>query len=146
MLVEDDFPVCGEWGWRGILDVMNELQRDGKYGGFVGTGGSGLIIHRSLLPILTHTLRIHGLQHSPMPPSVPRRPADIIIQDCLFGTDLLCPHNTQEPSLVITSRLVMDHIGGSASTMRNRRYPADRWRCGWRHPFHGLTRVDVVPV
>ena len=39
MLVEDDFPVCGEWGWQGILAVMNKLQHDRKYGGFVGTGG-----------------------------------------------------------------------------------------------------------
>ncbi|KAG2124844.1 uncharacterized protein EDB93DRAFT_491446 [Suillus bovinus] len=146
MLVEDDFPVCGEWGWQGILNVMNELQRGGKYGGFVGTGGSGLIIHRSLLPILTYIMRIHALQHSPIPPSVQYRPADIIIQDCLWGRDLLCPHNSKEPVLVITSRLVMDHIGGSASTMRGRVYPADRWKCGWRHPFHGLTQVDVVPV
>ncbi|KAG1829362.1 hypothetical protein EV424DRAFT_449518 [Suillus variegatus] len=143
MLVEDDFPVCGEWGWRGILSVMNELQRGGKYGGFVGTGGSGLIIHRSLLPILTHIMRMHALQDSPIPPSVRYRPADIIIQDCLGGKDLLCPRNS---TLVITSRLVMDHIGGSASTMRGRVYPADRWKCGWRHPFHGLTQVDVVPV
>lgn len=146
MLVEDDFPVCGEWGWRGILGVMNELQRAGKFGGFVGTGGSGLIIHHSLLPILTYIMRVHALQHSPLPPSVQRRPADIIIQDCLWGTDLLCPYNSKEPSLVISSRLVMDHIGGSASTIKGRVYPADRWRCGWRHPFHGFERVDVVPV
>ncbi|KAG1717585.1 uncharacterized protein EDB91DRAFT_1190129 [Suillus paluster] len=146
MLVEDDFPVCGEWGWRGILGVMNELQRDGKYGGFVGTGGSGLIIHRTLLPILTYILRAHALQHSPLPPSVGHRPADLIIQDCLFGADLLCPHNTKEPTLVISSRLVMDHIGGSASTMKGRMYAAEKWRCGWRHPFHGFMEVDVVPV
>ncbi|KAG0694900.1 hypothetical protein DFH29DRAFT_957937 [Suillus ampliporus] len=146
MLVEDDFPLCGEWGWRGILGVMIELQRDGKYGGFVGTGGSGLIIHHSLLPILTYILRAHALKHSPLPPSVPHRPADIVIQDCLFGTDLLCPHNAKEPTLVISSRLVMDHIGGSASTMRGRVYAAEKWRCGWRHPFHGLMEVDVVPV
>ncbi|KAJ8586408.1 hypothetical protein M405DRAFT_853342 [Rhizopogon salebrosus TDB-379] len=146
MLVEDDFPLCGDWGWGGILGVMNELQRDRKYGGFVGTGGSGLIIHRSLLPILTHTLRIHALQLSPIPSSVFHRPADIIIQDCLFGADVLCPHNIDEPTLVITSRLVMDHIGGGASTARGRVYSAEKWRCGWRHPFHGLMEVDVVPV
>ncbi|OAX37934.1 hypothetical protein K503DRAFT_792726 [Rhizopogon vinicolor AM-OR11-026] len=146
MLVEDDFPLCGKWGWRGILGVMSELGRGGKYGGFIGTGGSGLIIHHSLLPILMHTLRIHALKHSPIPPSVRRRPADIIIQDCLLGTDVLCPRDAERPTLVITSRLIMDHIGGGASTAIGRMYHAEKWRCGWRHPFHGLMQADVVPV
>lgn len=48
--------------------------------------------------------------------------------------------------LVITSRLVLDHLGGSASTALGRVYGAEKWRCGWRHPFHGRQEVDVVVV
>ncbi|KAH7882678.1 hypothetical protein F5I97DRAFT_1939275 [Phlebopus sp. FC_14] len=153
MLVEDDFPLCSDWGWRGILGVMNELEAGRvsvtqvkKTGGFVATGGSGLIIHHSLLPILTHTLRAYAAIHSPLPPSLPRRPADIIIQDCLVGKDLLCPSAADRASLVITSRLVMDHVGGNVSTAKGRVYALDKWRCGWRHPFHGRPEVQVIPV
>lgn len=48
MLVEDDFPICGEWGWQGVLRVMQALKRahdtpspetTKTWGGFVGTGG-----------------------------------------------------------------------------------------------------------
>jgi hypothetical protein len=48
MLVEDDFPICGEWGWQGVLRVMQALERGHNtpspgttkiWGGFVGTGG-----------------------------------------------------------------------------------------------------------
>jgi hypothetical protein len=48
--------------------------------------------------------------------------------------------------LLITSRLVMDHIGGAASTALGRVYDEGKWRCGWRHPFHGREEVDVVVV
>ncbi|KAI6013341.1 hypothetical protein BKA83DRAFT_4360944 [Pisolithus microcarpus] len=161
MLVEDDFPLCGEWGWRGIVGVMRMLEDNrapsasmGRWGGFVGTGGSGLIIHRSVLPILTHVLRIHASLNSPLPHGIPRRPPDVIIQDCLLGTDPLCPayntfmsnSNGGSSSLVITSRLVMDHIGSDKSTAAGRAYSPEKWRCGWRHPFHGLQEVVVVPV
>ncbi|KIJ64275.1 hypothetical protein HYDPIDRAFT_175633 [Hydnomerulius pinastri MD-312] len=153
MLVEDDFPLCGAWGWAGVLGVMTELERGRtgmasvkRWGGFVGTGGSGLIIHHTLLPILTHTLRLHASMHSSLPPSLPRRPTDIIIQDCLLGADPLCPGASSGASMVITSRLVMDHIGGDASTAKGRKYDLDKWRCGWRHPFHGRPEVTVVPV
>jgi hypothetical protein len=51
LLVEDDFALCGKWGWEGIVRVMRELEKgrrvgvDGaadrldRLGGFVGTGG-----------------------------------------------------------------------------------------------------------
>ncbi|KAL4065491.1 hypothetical protein V8B97DRAFT_2025757 [Scleroderma yunnanense] len=164
MLVEDDFPLCGEWGWRGIVDVMNILENGRtsrgylrRRGGFVGTGGSGLIIHYSVLPILSHILRIHSSVTSPLPAGILRRPVDIIIQDCLVGIDPLCPaytdpqrssslYNTDSGSLVITSKLVMDHIGGDKSTFTSRQYSAEKWRCGWRHAFHGRGEVFVVPV
>lgn len=162
MLVEDDFPLCGEWGWSGIVGVMRMLESKrtpsasmGRWGGFVGTGGSGVIIHRSVLPILTHILRIHASLNSPLPPNIPRRPPDIIIQDCLLGIDPFCPaynHPTSSSNggrsgnLVITSRLVMDHVGSDKSTAAGRVYSPEKWRCGWRHPFHGREEAVVVPV
>ncbi|KAG8215390.1 hypothetical protein J3R82DRAFT_8991 [Butyriboletus roseoflavus] len=168
MLVEDDFPICGELGWQGVLRVMQALEQGHNipspettkmWGGFVGTGGSGLIIHRTLLPILAHTLRSHALTNSSLPAFMPRRPADIIIQDCLLGVDPLCPtaisskdmaegvwFAPRQPTMVITSRLVMNHIGGHASTIKWRVYDSNKWRCGWRHPFHGRPEVIVVPV
>jgi hypothetical protein len=50
LLVEDDFALCGKWGWAGVVGVMKELEAgrikndDGserlqRLGGFVGTGG-----------------------------------------------------------------------------------------------------------
>ena len=54
MLVEDDFPICSEWGWQGVLRVMQAVQRGHDtpspettkmWGGFVGTGG------RCVLPL-----------------------------------------------------------------------------------------------
>lgn len=50
LLVEDDFALCGVWGWDGIVRVMRRLEEgrvhadDGeerleRLGGFVGTGG-----------------------------------------------------------------------------------------------------------
>jgi len=48
--------------------------------------------------------------------------------------------------LVITSELIMEHIGGKASTMTGRVYRNGTWTCGWRHPFHGREEVDVVVV
>ncbi|KAF9235894.1 hypothetical protein BU15DRAFT_89379 [Melanogaster broomeanus] len=147
MLVEDDFPLCGAWGWEGLLGVMNELERGRnassgvprKLGGFVG-----LWPHNPpyALPILTNTLRLYASTKSPLPSSLLRRPTDIIIQDCLLGADPLY----RTPSMVITSRLIMDHIGGNASTATGRKYDLDKWRCGWRHPFHGRPEVFVVPV
>jgi len=56
MLVEDDFPICGEWGWQGVLRVMEALERGHNnpspettkvWGGFVGTGGRCVFISSS---------------------------------------------------------------------------------------------------
>lgn len=128
---------------------------------------SGLIVHRSLLPLLSFILRAHAAIDSPLPGHMRRRPADLIIQDCLLGLDPLCPqpfsHHKYHSltgeeaadqlmdesgggSLIITSRLVMDHIGGAASTTKGTVYEPGKWRCGWRHPFHGREEVDVVVV
>ena len=57
MVVEDDFALCGKWGWGGIVNVMKELEAgrsvvDGKetlarWGGFVGTGGRQVLFSAS---------------------------------------------------------------------------------------------------
>ncbi|KAJ7130709.1 hypothetical protein C8R46DRAFT_1142187 [Mycena filopes] len=169
MLVEDDFPLCGVRGRLDLARVMQRLERgrhtdaDPEFlerrGAFVGTGGSGLIFHRTLLPILSTILRLHATTDSALPPDVIRRPADLIMQDCLLGIDPLCPRRaevlgmhgfppgTTAPggNLVITSRLIIDHIGAGAST-GGRVYGAEQWRCGWRHAFHGRDEVVVVVV
>ncbi|KAF8892064.1 hypothetical protein BD779DRAFT_1437159 [Infundibulicybe gibba] len=143
MLVEDDFPFCmGEHGWDVVTRVMTILEDSRseathvpkKPGGFVGTGG------RYVCRPNTCDL------HSKLSPNVARRPADLIIQDCLLGNDPLCPAKPGEVGLVISSRLVMDHIGGMASTDRKKARNQDKWRCRWRHPFHGRPEVEVVLV
>ncbi|KAJ7215347.1 hypothetical protein GGX14DRAFT_533957 [Mycena pura] len=167
MLLEDDFPLCGVWGRDSLARVMHELER-GRHpdylerrGAFVGTGGSGLIFHRSLLPIVSTILKIHAGIQPVLPVDVLHRPADLIMQDCLSGTDPLCPRraeviNMHSPAtstrtlpggnMLITSRLIIDHIGAVASTTPGRTYGRDQWRCGWRHPFHGMNEVEVVVV
>lgn len=43
MFVEDDFVLCGEWGWEGLMRVLERLEEseEGRMmnGAFVGTGG-----------------------------------------------------------------------------------------------------------
>ncbi|KAJ7673667.1 hypothetical protein DFH06DRAFT_1266697 [Mycena polygramma] len=166
MLLEDDFPLCGLRARDALARVMQELERGRtpdyleRRGAFVGTGGSGLIFHRTLLPIISTVLKLHANTESALPVDVIRRPADLIMQDCLLGIDPLCPRRAEvmgmhaDPTsatasaggnLVITSRLIIDHIGAVAST-HGREYGQDQWRCGWRHPFHGRDEVDVVLV
>ncbi|KAJ7040029.1 hypothetical protein C8F04DRAFT_1084493 [Mycena alexandri] len=167
MLLEDDFPLCGVRGRLDLARVMQKLERGRRLdylerrGAFVGTGGSGLIFHRSLLPIVSTILKLHASTDSALPADVIRRPADLIMQDCLLGIDPLCPRRAEVMNmhaaphsapvapggnLVITSRLIIDHIGADASTTPGRQYGQDQWRCGWRHPFHGRDEVVVVVV
>lgn len=67
MLVEDDFPLCGEWGWQGILAVMSKLQHDGKYGGFVGTGGRFVSHTHMNILCLDGPCVLQWSDHSPQP-------------------------------------------------------------------------------
>ncbi|KAJ7760679.1 hypothetical protein DFH07DRAFT_918607 [Mycena maculata] len=149
MLLEDDFPLCSVRGRDNLARVMQELERGRtpdyieRRGAFVGTGGSGLIFHRSLLSIVSTVLKLYATTQSALPVDVLRRPADLIMQDCLLGTD---PLFSPGENLVITSRLIIDHIGAVSSTTPGRLYGQDQWRCGWRHPFHGRDEVDVVVV
>jgi hypothetical protein len=52
----------------------------------------------------------------------------------------------EKSSLIISSRMVLDHIGGMATTTEGKLWNNDKWRCGWRHPFHGQDGVEVVVV
>ncbi|KAJ7590941.1 hypothetical protein C8J56DRAFT_934270 [Mycena floridula] len=155
LLVEDDFPLChGKIGWDAVSRVMSILESSripgedtpDKRAGFVGTGGSGLVIHKSLIPILILLMRTHAEIDSKLPANADRRPPDVVVQDCLLGVDLLCPKSSQGANMVITSRLMMDHIGGMFSTTPGKQGNSDKWRCNWRHPFHGRREVEVVVV
>jgi hypothetical protein len=105
--------------------------------------GSGLIIHRSLLPLLMLLLRVHAETTPKLPAEMTIRNPDQVIQDCLLGVDPLCPKYEDGKGLVITSRIVMDHIGGMFSTNKYKAPNMDKWRYGWRHPFHGRSQVEV---
>ena len=173
MLVEDDFPLCyddiGKNALRQVMQILEASRHQGsnvptRRGGFIGTGGrcvhtylsrlprsviiadSGLIIHRSLLPILTLLLRVHAERTPKLPAEMAIRNPDQVIQDCLLGVDPLCPKYEDGKGLVITSRIVMDHIGGMFSTNKYKAPNKDKWRCGWRHPFHGRSQVEVVVI
>ncbi|KAL0573839.1 hypothetical protein V5O48_008103 [Marasmius crinis-equi] len=190
MVVEDDFPFCAdgteilkramwllELGRKQASETLGELEV-GTRAAFIGTGGSGLIFHHTLLPMLEHILRTHALPFrpgkSPFPPFATRRPADVVMQDCLLGIDSLCARRLQplrslrldsgapvsvkedlekilrqsdsDVTMFIPSRLVMDHIGGLVSTTVGKKGNTDKWRCGWRHAFHGRRGVGVLVV
>jgi hypothetical protein len=129
---------------------------------------SGLIIHRSLLRMLSHLLHTYSASDSIAPDSVIHPAPDELIQACLLGRHSAClptsdnPHyhpsvmqsselrggyyGEPEPQMITTSRLVLDHIGGMATTTEGKAGNADKWRCGWRHPYHGADEVEVVVV
>ncbi|KAI0089365.1 hypothetical protein BDY19DRAFT_140628 [Irpex rosettiformis] len=49
MFVEDDFVLCGEWGWESLMRIMERLSEvDGDRkrlnGGFIGTGGRYVLL------------------------------------------------------------------------------------------------------
>ena len=87
-----------------------------------------------------------------------------MVQDCLLGRSAtLCertlpqgPHlpftwfggdeDGRRGNVVISSRLVLDHIGGMATTQQGKALNEDKWRCGWRHAFEGDEQVEVVVV
>ncbi|KAF9022270.1 hypothetical protein BDZ89DRAFT_1070797 [Hymenopellis radicata] len=150
MLIEDDFPLCpGGWG---AIELVMAGMRPGQ-AGFVGTGGSGLIMHRSQLNILSDLLRLNAQN-----PVEWRKPPDVVMQECLLGVSGLCRGmlnvdglgrgmgGGDDGGMIITSRLVLDHIGGMASTTLGKPGNTDKWRCGWRHAFHGKRGVEVVVV
>ncbi|KAJ2920398.1 hypothetical protein MD484_g117, partial [Candolleomyces efflorescens] len=78
MLVEDDFPLCaghvGRDALRRVLTILEASRPTNtpsgvprRRGGFIGTGGSGLIIHKTLLPILQLVLHAHAERESKLP-------------------------------------------------------------------------------
>lgn len=149
MLAEDDFPLC-PGAWAVLSTVMAELEAERAAGrvraGFVGSGGSGLIMHRSYLPLLQVVLREYSRSASRLPAGVHRRAPDQVVQDCLRGTPGSLCERRDGQRMLISSRIVMDHIGGMATTTQGKALNSDKWRCGWRHAWHGAPDVDVVVV
>lgn len=149
MLAEDDFPLC-PGAWDVISTVIAELESERQLGrvraGFIGTGGSGLIMHRSYLPLLQVVLREYSRKASRLPPGVHHRAPDQVVQDCLRGTPGSVCERGDDQRILISSRIVMDHIGGMATTTEGKELNSDKWRCGWRHAWHGAGDVDVVVV
>jgi hypothetical protein len=108
---------------------------------------SGIIIHKSYLPLLSLLLRQYSALETPLPSSIRRRAPDQVIQDCIVGRwGSLCERERTGGKTVISSRIVLDHIGGMATTTKGKALNRDKWRCGWRHAFHGDEAVDVVVV
>lgn len=92
---------------------------------------------------------------TPFPTEVHRFNPDEILHECLMGAkghvcerrkDFTGGEDDEETGMIISSRLVLDHIGGMATTADWKRLNSDRWRCGWRHPFHGRQGIEVVVV
>lgn len=146
MVVEDDFPVCGEWGWKGIEAVLARLELDRRaaaerqsasdaehepaalgapLAGWVGAGGSGLILHRSILPVAEQLLRLYVVSDGKTLPNIV--PADLVLQQCMSGEISLCG----KEGIAISSRMLMGHTGAGNSAMGHDT-PADRWLCRWR--------------
>ncbi|GJE87309.1 hypothetical protein PsYK624_033920 [Phanerochaete sordida] len=124
MVVEDDFALCGAWGARGIARVLAALgstlvegadadelvfpgiiddsgdaekKRARWRGAFVGTGGSGLILHHTLLPTLIVLLDLIPTLTASLAP-YPQTPPDVLIQQCLSGEIALCSALLSSPS------------------------------------------------
>ncbi|KAF8589176.1 hypothetical protein K439DRAFT_1232569, partial [Ramaria rubella] len=127
--MEDDFEWCPS-GWDEMNALLYEVylqeltsSERGFCGIFVATGGSGLLVRPSLIPLLRSALQTYAFDYN----------TDIILQDCLSGTLPLCA----ECKLSASRRLLFRHTGASQSTYKGRSYPEDRWQCGWRQPFNG---------
>ena len=118
--------------------------------------------------MLSYLLHTYSASPPLAPDSVVTPAPDELIQACLLGRHSAClpsgsnPHyhpsimasselkegfyGEAEPHMIITSRLVLDHIGGMATTTVGKAGNSDKWRCGWRHPYHGADEVEVVVV
>jgi hypothetical protein len=154
MIVEDDFPLCpgprGADAIRAVLSTLESRRKEdeacGAYwawprAGWVGTGGSGLIFHRSILPAVAHALRTPPPTASTL--SSPsgenqslvielRAPPDVIMQRCaLRGQGMGCG----SAGAVISARLAMHHTGGGNSALKHLT-PSERWQCNWRYVVH----------
>lgn len=151
MIVEDDFPLCpGPRGADAIRAVLSTLESRRKKNesrgahwawpraGWVGTGGSGLIFHRSILPAVAHALRtpppIASTLSSPSGENRSifielRPPPDLIMQRCALGGHGI---GCGSAGAVISARLAMHHTGGGNSALKHST-PNERWQCNWRY-------------
>lgn len=141
-------------------DEMQDGQNESDWprAGWVGTGGSGLIFHRSILPAAAHLLRSPPPTFTPSPSANSdsqhireylssiidlRPPPDVIMQNCILskpgavgcGADATGrPPNSRQkgPGAIISARLAMRHAGGDGNSALQHRTPGERWQCGWR--------------
>jgi hypothetical protein len=125
-LIEDDFPLCGKDAWQMFLRVLWEANTHlpHRCGAFVGTGGTGIILHHSMIETAAKLL---------VNPDYERTPPDVLLQDCLKGDIPLCSYCKK--TMIISRVLLMRHIGFNTSTSDYRSYTEEMYQCGWRHPF-----------
>ncbi|KAI3641413.1 hypothetical protein MIR68_000543 [Amoeboaphelidium protococcarum] len=148
MLAEDDMPLCSYFRQQFSSLIHHAFVVGDHCGAFIGTGGSGIVMTRRTAVNILKLLRSKDYLS---------RPVDILIQQCLRGhlpqcsncVDPRTPNSLpwlyrQQPrGLLASSILYMYHIGFDSSTFRGRRYGADAFQCGWRHPFNGHSGLNV---
>ncbi|KAI3631278.1 hypothetical protein MIR68_010768 [Amoeboaphelidium protococcarum] len=148
MLAEDDMPLCSYFRQQFRSLIHHAFVVGDHCGAFIGTGGSGILMTRPTALNIVKLLRSKDYLS---------RPVDILIQQCLRGhlpqcsncVDPRTPNSLpwlyeQQPrGLLASSTLYMYHIGFDSSTFRGRRYGADAFQCGWRHPFNGHSGLKV---
>ncbi|KAI8048803.1 hypothetical protein BDF22DRAFT_726781 [Syncephalis plumigaleata] len=127
-LVEDDFPLCGDDAWQTLLRVLWEAgtHQPHRCGAFVGTGGTGIILHHSMIKPAAKLLV--NTDYNQVPP-------DVLLQDCLLGRIPLCSYCKN--TMIISRVILMRHLGYNTSTSNYRTYGKEMYQCGWRHPFNG---------
>ncbi|PWN99052.1 hypothetical protein FA09DRAFT_240113 [Tilletiopsis washingtonensis] len=107
LVVEDDYALCGKWGWRGMEAVVATLEQDRKtsahlrlsaeskhqtppdetpLAGWIGAGGSGLILHRSMLPLAQRLLSLYTTGNDLRQLT----PANAVLLQCLTGESECC--------------------------------------------------------
>lgn len=138
MVQEDDFEMCQN-GMKYMFSIMCEARRMQKdaCGGFVATGGSGLILHRSIVNVVVHLLL---KQIVSVPPH--RWESDLTIQKCIKGEWPECAQCAG--SLTIPSRLLFRHIGFK-SARNGYQHPVE-FTCEWRHAWAGTEQNVTVVI
>eukprot|EP01012_Entosiphon_sulcatum_P025931 TRINITY_DN3130_c0_g1_i1.p1 TRINITY_DN3130_c0_g1~~TRINITY_DN3130_c0_g1_i1.p1 ORF type:complete len:351 (-),score=47.25 TRINITY_DN3130_c0_g1_i1:44-1096(-) len=163
MLIEDDFPLC-PYAWPRLFSLLCHCsdQRTGR-GGFVATGGSGILLRRAAVPGALDRLNLTTVWNSQewrgqvdrclrqMEASkkfkestekweeMPEWCETNIKHDVILHKYLL-----EEPVVCIPSSLLLRHTGYASSTVEGNGDAATKpdWQCGWRHPF--TTKEEAV--
>ncbi|KAG0227342.1 hypothetical protein BGW42_002984 [Actinomortierella wolfii] len=141
-IMEDDFPFC-EDGWQMMMQSLYKAQQveQDHCAVFVGTGGSGMLLKRSVA--LTASFILEGdvaLAERGVDPKQ-LTPPDIALQNCILGNHDFC--TSCRNTLVISKTLAQRHLGYNSSTSGDG-YKREEFQCGWRQPFNGRPDVHVV--